>query len=64
MSALTKRILLWNAIGIVVLAGLAMAFRPRPLAVDISRVEAGPLELTVRDEGESRVVDVGRPIVP
>ena len=43
MSALTKRILLWSAIGTVVLAGLAMAFRPRPLAVDIRRVDAGAL---------------------
>jgi len=58
MSATKKRILLWSAVGVVVLAALVMAFRPRALAVDLTRVESGPLELTVRDEGETRVVDV------
>ena len=58
MSALKKRVVLWSTIGIVVLAGLVAAFRPRALAVDLTRVETGPLHLTVRDEGETRVVDV------
>lgn len=58
MSAMKKRILLWSAVGIVVLAVLVTAFRPRALAVDLTRIESGPLELTVRDEGETRVVDV------
>ena len=58
MSATKKRVLLWSAVGIVVLAALLMALRPRALAVDLARVESGTLELTVRDEGETRVVDV------
>ncbi len=58
MPAANKRILLWSAVGIVVVAGISLAFRPRAVAVDLARVESGPLELTVRDEGETRVVDV------
>ena len=58
MSGTKKRVLLWGAVGIVLLGALSMMFRPRPLAVDLGRVESGPLELTVRDEGETRVVDV------
>ena len=58
MTSQKKRILLWSAVGFVVLAGLLVSFRPRPLPVDLVRVESGPLERTVRDEGETRVVDV------
>ncbi len=42
----------------LLVAGLAAAFWPRALAVDLATVEAGPMQLTVRDEGETRVVDV------
>ena len=58
MTSLQKRILLWSAVGALVLAGLMVSLRPRLLAVDLTRVESGPLEWTVRDEGETRVVDV------
>lgn len=58
MTSQKKRTLLWSAVGFVVLAGLVISFRPRALAVDLTLVESGPLEWTVRDEGETRVVDV------
>ncbi len=58
MNAQKKRTLLWSAIGFLVLTGLLISLRPRPLPVDLTRVESGPLEWTVRDEGQTRVVDV------
>lgn len=58
MTSQKKRTLLWSAIGFMVLAGLVVSLRPRALAVDLTQVESGPLEWTVRDEGETRVVDV------
>ena len=58
MNAQRKRVVLWSAIGLAVLVAVAATFRPRPLPVDLTEVAAGPLHLTVRDEGETRVVDV------
>jgi HlyD family secretion protein len=53
-----KRILMWSVIGLLVAAGLLAAFWPRSLAVDLLPVTAGPMQVTVRDEGETRVADV------
>ena len=58
MTSQKKRTLLWSAVGFVVLAGLVISLRPRAVAVDLTLVASGRLEWTVRDEGETRVVDV------
>ena len=57
-EATRKRLLLWGALGIVVVVGLIYAFMPRALLVDMATVSSGPMVLTVGDEGETRVVDV------
>ena len=58
MTANTKRTALWGVVGGVVGLGLISAFWPRALPVDIVAVAAGPMTLTVGDEGETRIVDV------
>ena len=58
MSARAKRIIMWSVVALAVAMGLLGAFWPRALAVDLALVESGPMQLTVRDEGETRIVDV------
>lgn len=58
MHAQYKRTLLWTLIAALVATGLAAAFWPRSLSVDITPVAAGHMLLTVDDEGETQVVDV------
>lgn len=58
MRATSRRLLFWGAIGAVIVAGLAFAFRPRPVAVDLVEVQRGRLVVTVEDEGLTRVHDV------
>lgn len=38
-------------------AALVYALMPRPVEVDVSRVDRGPLEVTVRDDGKTRIKD-------
>src|SRR5690606_19507543 len=42
----------------LILAGLAFAFRPRSVAVDIATAARGQLVVTVADEGRTRVRDI------
>ena len=59
MEATTKRrVLLWLAPTGALIVVLAWLFRPEPIAVDLLTVERGPLEVTLSDEGETRVRDV------
>ncbi|HUF20664.1 MAG TPA: HlyD family efflux transporter periplasmic adaptor subunit [Burkholderiales bacterium] len=57
-----KRISLWRRLapylaGAAVIALLALGFRPAPLLVDAEQVARGHLEVTIEDEGRTRVVD-------
>ncbi len=49
------RTLFWAVAAIAVAAMLAFAFRPQPVPVDIAETSRGPLIVTVRDEGRTRV---------
>jgi HlyD family secretion protein len=42
---------------LLVAAGLAFAFWPRPVAVDLGQVKRGPMKLTIDEEGRTRVHD-------
>jgi HlyD family secretion protein len=48
----------WGTLVAAVLLGLAFAFRPRAVIVDMVTVDRGELVITVDDEGETRVHDV------
>lgn len=59
MEATTrKRILLWLAPVGALFVVLAWLFRAQPIAVDLLTAERGPLEVSIGDEGQTRVRDV------
>ena len=45
----------WSITAVVVAVLLAIAFRPQPIPVDLARVTRGEMQVTVRDEGRTRV---------
>ena len=57
MSKWIKRILL-IAIAAVVFGGLIYALRPLPVPVDTAELGTGPLEVTVDEEGVTRIREV------
>jgi HlyD family secretion protein len=58
MSRTLRRSLLWGVLLLIVIAGLAIAFWPRALSVDLAATVAAPLQVTINEEGETRVKDV------
>ena len=58
MNVVGRRLVLWGSLGLLLAAGLAYAFWPRPVPVDFVVAEPGPLVVTVGEEGETRVRDV------
>ena len=58
MHANLRRIVLWGALAGLIALGLALAFRPQPVAVDTAEVARGTLVVTVEDEGRTRVHDI------
>jgi HlyD family secretion protein len=58
MRMLVSRIVIATLIFAVVVAALAFVFAPNPPAVEVHRVSRGPLEVTVGDEGRTRVKDL------
>lgn len=58
MPALNFRTLFWGGAIVIVVLGLAWAFRPRPQLVDVAEVVRGELVVTVQDEGRARARDV------
>ncbi len=53
-----RRLILWGALGVLVVAGLVYAFRPQPVPVDLVEAVRGSLVVTLDEEGETRVRDV------
>jgi HlyD family secretion protein len=58
MSPSLRRFLPAVAIGLIVIAALAWSFWPRPVPVDVASVSTGPMEVTVSDEGRTRVREI------
>lgn len=52
-----RRSWLWIVAGVVVVALLALALRPRPIEVDVAEADHGPMQVTLDEEGETRVRD-------
>lgn len=55
---LNFRTFFWPAVAIVLAILLVLAFRPRPVLVDLAGVSQGPLTVAVRDEARTRVRDI------
>ena len=58
MQALYKRLIIWGALAAILVLALVTAFRPRPVQVDSIVLQPGPMQVTVDEEGETRVHDV------
>ena len=58
MTATSKRIVIWGTVALLVALGLAAAFAPRSVSVDLVSVAPGPMQVTVEEEGETRIHDV------
>ena len=58
MTVRSRRLVFWGTLVALVLLGLAVAFRPRAVIVDMVTVDRGEFVITVDDEGETRVHDV------
>ena len=58
MRTRNRRIVIWGLLLLILAAGIAYAFRPQPVAVDMAVAEKGMLRVTVDEEGETRVRDV------
>lgn len=58
MTPALKRLLFWAPLALALAVALAWLFRPAAVAVDLVKVERGPLTVSVSDEGETRVRDM------
>lgn len=58
LSAQQRRLLFWFPMIVVGGAALAWLFRPQPIPVDLATIATGLIQVTVSDEGETRVKDV------
>ena len=48
---------IWTLVLLVVVAGLVLAFRPKPISVQVATATMGPLQQTVDEEGKTRMHD-------
>lgn len=55
--AFRRRKLVWIGLGIVLLLLIVLALRPKPVPADFAAVGRGPLQVTIDEEGETRVRD-------
>jgi len=58
MKSLNFRTVFWSGAALLIAAVLLLAVLPKTLSVDIGRVIEGPMTVSVRDEGYSRVREV------
>ncbi len=56
--ALRNRLIFWGVIIAIVLSLAVWAFTPRAVDVDVVVAERGPMTVSVREEGETRIHDV------
>jgi HlyD family secretion protein len=52
-----RRAIVWTSVGLFVAAVAFVAFRPRPVPVDLATIAKGDLQVTVDQEGKTRVRD-------
>ena len=53
-----RRLTIWGVLALAIALGLAYAFRPKPLLVDMVTLSPGPMTVSIDEEGETRVRDV------
>jgi HlyD family secretion protein len=50
-----RRRIVWAVLGVLALVGLVLAFRPKPVPVDLAAAARGPLRVTVDEDGKARI---------
>lgn len=58
MAAPRARTIMFGTMGIVLIAFLVLAFRPEPIAIDAGTVTRGPMQMTIADDGRTRVKEL------
>ncbi|MEW9798728.1 efflux RND transporter periplasmic adaptor subunit [Alteromonas sp. CYL-A6] len=58
MATVRQRMGFWLPIAAVFLLGLTYAFWPRPVPVHMTEITEGPLQVSITDEGDTRIHDV------
>ncbi|MDK1491237.1 HlyD family efflux transporter periplasmic adaptor subunit [Sinorhizobium sp. 7-81] len=58
MNVVKRRLVIWGGLLGLLVAGIAFALRPQPIAVDLATADKGLLRVTLDEEGETRVRDV------
>ena len=57
MNVQWQRRITWLAVLLLILAALTYGFRPQPRLVDIAEAKRGPMQVTIQEEGKTRVID-------
>jgi HlyD family secretion protein len=58
MKAGKRRLLIWIPVGLIIAGGLAYAFSPTSISVDLASIEEGRLKVAVAEEGYTQVREV------
>ncbi|AXS41389.1 HlyD family efflux transporter periplasmic adaptor subunit [Breoghania sp. L-A4] len=58
MSITLRRLILWGILALLVALGIAYALWPRPVPVDLARIDRGPLTVSIDEEAETRIRDI------
>ncbi|MGO1234330.1 MAG: efflux RND transporter periplasmic adaptor subunit, partial [Marinobacter sp.] len=53
----TGKWIFWLALAVLASVALVFVLRPEPVWVDLATVEQGPMEVTIMEEGKTRVKD-------
>jgi len=57
MTVLVQRRLIWLVIALLIVAALIYGFRPQPRLVDVATAQLASMQVSVEEEGKSRVID-------
>jgi HlyD family secretion protein len=57
MNVQWQRRITWLAVLLIILAALAYGFRTQPRLVDIAEAKRAPMQVTIEEEGKTRVID-------
>jgi len=57
MNVQWQRRIIWLAVLFGIVAALAYSFRPQPRLVDIAEAHRAPMQVTIQEEGKTRVID-------
>lgn len=57
MNVQWRRRIIWFAVLLLIVAAIGYGFRPLPRPVDIAAATRGPMQVTIEEEGKTRVID-------